>query len=83
MGGIHDSVTYTMAATAEVLDNFNSRVLLSCHLTVKGHFCSEYLLRPEKHQHILEVFQAELARTSVFLLKLKTQYVINDNALFL
>lgn len=34
-------VTYNFAATAEVLDNFNSGVLLYCHLTEKVHFCPE------------------------------------------
>ena len=36
-------VTYTFAMTSEVLDSFNSGVLLYCNLTEKSHFLFEIL----------------------------------------
>lgn len=41
-------MTFTLAATAEVPNNFKSGVLLYCHLTEKVDFCSKYLVSQEK-----------------------------------
>ena len=38
LGDINDSVTSTFVATAEVVGNLNSGLLLYCHVIEKGHF---------------------------------------------